>query len=31
MVRAAIHNGTTINGQRGEPWPLAPTSDDDRW
>jgi len=31
LVRAAIDNGTTVNGAASEPWPLSPTSDDDRW
>ena len=31
MVRPGIQNGTTINGQPGDPWPLSPKSDSERW
>ncbi len=30
-VRAGIHNGTTINGLKGDFFALSPTGDDDRW
>lgn len=29
-ITPAIQNGTTVNGVRSDPWPLSPTSDDDR-
>lgn len=31
MVRHGIQNGSTINGQRSEFWPLGPANDAERW
>jgi aryl-alcohol dehydrogenase-like predicted oxidoreductase len=31
FVRSGIHNGTTINGVHGDPWPLAPQNAHERW
>jgi aryl-alcohol dehydrogenase-like predicted oxidoreductase len=31
FVRTGIQNGTTINGQRSDAWPLSPKSDAERW
>ena len=31
FVRTGIQNGTTVNGQRSDPWPMSPKSDAERW
>ena len=31
FVRTGIQNGTTINGQRSDPWPMSPRSDAERF
>jgi hypothetical protein len=31
FVRTGIQNGTTINGQPSDPWPLSPKSDAERF
>ncbi|MCA9285448.1 MAG: aldo/keto reductase [Phycisphaerales bacterium] len=31
LVKTAINNGTTVNGDTREAWPLSPERDDERW
>jgi hypothetical protein len=31
FVRTGIQNGTTINGQRSDPWPMSPKDDSERF
>ena len=30
-VKTAIHNDTSINGDRRDKWPMSPDGDADRW
>ena len=30
-IRTLVHGGTTIDGESCEPWPMAPTRDEERW